>query len=509
MKRILCLLVCSIAATSALAQSSAIPNHSFEQWNALGPLQWRTSNNFDNNPPVINVTQSGMAHTGTSSARLEVVSVAGAPYPALIIFCEMQCQRDPNPLPEDRSFLYTERHNTLSFYAKRESGTGSLLVNVGILRGEEAIGGTIQTVEVESDEFEEYTVHITYNSNDQAERAAIDFTALGGVGTVIYIDSAEFTNRSGGGGTGNALLVVADKDNLTAADDIVKTQMQALGYLVLVGSDEEVGNNSPTGVDLVVVAGSVEEDIVMVDWSTSAVPTVVLEPDVFDNLGITTTVASTASNTTDPVTTLDIVESDHPIAYGASGTFEVFTEAHGMSFGALGSGEGTVVARSEGARSVLFAYDNGDRLADGTTTNVGRKVGFFMGEESAVVANGDGMVLLQNAILWATNREDEISTGVAVELVSDEVPDMFTLGQNYPNPFNPATVIPFEVQHPAHVLLTIYDVLGRDIATLVDRAMASGSYTVDFDAADLPSGVYFYQLRAGDVVRSRAMLLHN
>jgi hypothetical protein len=497
-----------MTATSALAQSSAIPNNSFEQWDALGPVDWVTSNNFDNNPPLINVTQSGMAHTGTSSARLEVVAVAGAPYPAVVGYCVMQCQRDPDPLPEDRSFPYTERHNTLSFYAKREAGTGSLLVNVSILRGEEAIGGTIQTVEVESDEFEEYTVRITYNNNDQPERAAIDFTALGAVGDVLFIDSAEFTNRSGGGGTGNALLVVADKDNLTAADDIVKTQMQALGYMVLVGSDEEVGNNSPAGVDLVVVAGSVEEDIVTVDWSTSAVPTVVLEPDVFDNLGITTTVASTASNTTDPVTTLDIVESDHPIAYGASGTFEVFTEAHGMSFGALGSGEGTVVARGDGTRSVLFAFDDGDRLADGATTNTGRKVGFFMGEESAQVANGDGMVLLQNAILWATYREDEISTSVAVEQVSDEVPGLFVLGQNYPNPFNPTTAIPFEVQQATHVSLTVYDALGREMTTLVDRTMATGSYTIDFDAADLPSGVYFYQLRAGGVMQSRAMLLH-
>ncbi|HMB92039.1 MAG TPA: T9SS type A sorting domain-containing protein [Rhodothermales bacterium] len=509
MKRMLflaCMLL--IIAPTALAQSNPIPNNSFEQWDVQGPLRWATSNNLDNNPPFINVTQSGMAHTGTSSARLEVKAVAGQTVPAAVIFCELHCQRDPDAITEDRSFTYTERHNTLTFYAKRESGTGSLLVDVAILRNGDLIGATAQTVNIESNEFQEYNVGITYVHSAQPDHASVSFTALTGVGTVIYIDSAAFTNRSGGNGSaGNALLVVGDKDNLTTADGLIKSQVEGLGYAVLLGSEDEVRNNSPAGLDLVVVAGSVEEGTVTVDWSNSAVPTVVLEPDVFDNLGITTTVSGTASHTTAPVMELDIVESDHPIANGASGTFDVFTEAHGMSFGARGAGEGTVVARAENAKTVILAYDHGDRLADGATTNIGRKVGFFMGEESAQVANGDGMILLPNTILWATSRENEITTNVAVEEISGEVPGLFALGQNYPNPFNPATVIPFEVQHPAHVSLIVYDVLGREITTLVDRVMATGSYMVDFDALDLPSGVYFYQLRAGGIVQSGAMLL--
>jgi hypothetical protein len=75
-------------------------------------------------------------------------------------------------------------------------------------------------------------------------------------------------------------------------------------------------------------------------------------------------------------------------------------------------------------------------------------------------------------------------------------PEDFRLLPCYPNPFNAVTVIPFELSSPGKVTLTVYDVLGRKVAVLVNRPMSSGSYRVMWDATDLPSGIYFVRLVA-------------
>jgi photosystem II stability/assembly factor-like uncharacterized protein len=83
----------------------------------------------------------------------------------------------------------------------------------------------------------------------------------------------------------------------------------------------------------------------------------------------------------------------------------------------------------------------------------------------------------------------------------------FSLQQNYPNPFNPATTIRFTIQSTAVTSLKIYDVLGREIATLVNEVKSPGTYQVNFDAGKLASGIYIYQLRAGSSVETKRMVL--
>ena len=87
------------------------------------------------------------------------------------------------------------------------------------------------------------------------------------------------------------------------------------------------------------------------------------------------------------------------------------------------------------------------------------------------------------------------------------VPDEFELSQNYPNPFNPETEIRFRVPTASHVTLTVYNVLGREVATLVNDQLAPGSYTAKFGSADLASGTYFYRLQSGNTVVTKKMLL--
>lgn len=96
-------------------------------------------------------------------------------------------------------------------------------------------------------------------------------------------------------------------------------------------------------------------------------------------------------------------------------------------------------------------------------------------------------------------------TGIEQEL--GVKPDNFSLSQNFPNPFNPSTTIKFKISNPGFVTLKVYDMLGREVAQLVNQDMTSGSYSINFDASNLASGTYVYQLNAGDIQLSKKMVL--
>ncbi len=87
------------------------------------------------------------------------------------------------------------------------------------------------------------------------------------------------------------------------------------------------------------------------------------------------------------------------------------------------------------------------------------------------------------------------------------LPTEFVLHQNYPNPFNPSTVIDYDLPEAAYVHLTVYDMLGREVATIVNGTQDAGYKSVEFSAANLPSGIYTYRLTAGTYVEVKKMLL--
>jgi hypothetical protein len=87
------------------------------------------------------------------------------------------------------------------------------------------------------------------------------------------------------------------------------------------------------------------------------------------------------------------------------------------------------------------------------------------------------------------------------------IPDKFKLNQNYPNPFNPATSIKYQVESIKFIKLVVYDILGKEVATLVNENQSPGTYEVTFDGSALASGVYFYKLTAGDFSEVKKMLL--
>ncbi len=105
------------------------------------------------------------------------------------------------------------------------------------------------------------------------------------------------------------------------------------------------------------------------------------------------------------------------------------------------------------------------------------------------------------------DRDGKFEYSGQVEVMISQIPQMFALMQNHPNPFNPTTNFRFTISDLRFVSLNIYDVLGREVATLMNEKLNAGAYTVQWDASGFPSGIYFYRLNAGNFVETKKMLM--
>jgi len=125
------------------------------------------------------------------------------------------------------------------------------------------------------------------------------------------------------------------------------------------------------------------------------------------------------------------------------------------------------------------------------------------GQGRITVSETDELVIDPNK--WILMAEP-IVTNIDVEL-SENIQNKFQLSQNYPNPFNPLTKISYSIKELSQVSLMVLDLLGSEVATLVNREQPQGNYEIEFDGTDLTSGIYFYRLRAGDFVETKKMIL--
>lgn len=109
--------------------------------------------------------------------------------------------------------------------------------------------------------------------------------------------------------------------------------------------------------------------------------------------------------------------------------------------------------------------------------------------------------------IWAL-LNSAIGSSTDVEKINT-IPEKFSLVQNYPNPFNPSTIISYQIPRYSHVSLKVFDIFGREVAALVDEYKQPGLYNFQFSTIkyDLPSGVYFYRLKAGDFVETKKMMV--
>ncbi len=148
-------------------------------------------------------------------------------------------------------------------------------------------------------------------------------------------------------------------------------------------------------------------------------------------------------------------------------------------------------------------YDQGNSIAadeNGNCYLTGMVSENFVFDTISATGGLNNLYLAKLKYEEIVSAEDEFKT-------PGSVPDNFLLTQNYPNPFNPATNIRYSIPSSGFVSLKIYDALGKETASLVNEEKPAGNYEVNFDASELTSGVYFYQLRSGNFVQTRKMML--
>jgi len=120
----------------------------------------------------------------------------------------------------------------------------------------------------------------------------------------------------------------------------------------------------------------------------------------------------------------------------------------------------------------------------------------FTSDSNTYWVTGQNSLLLKNS-----------NSGITSIKLTEILINNFSLSQNYPNPFNPSTKISYSVAGLSKVILKVYDIIGREIITLVNEEKPAGKYEVNFNASSLASGVYFYQIKAGDFVQTKKLIL--
>lgn len=141
----------------------------------------------------------------------------------------------------------------------------------------------------------------------------------------------------------------------------------------------------------------------------------------------------------------------------------------------------------------------------GKTSSTNNTLVFTVGETITGKTSSSTNIAVMG--FWNVYQKDVLTSVEEEELLPVE----FKLEQNYPNPFNPSTKIRFSIPKVGSGLvltvLKVYDILGNEVATLVNEDKPAGRYEVEFNAASLASGVYFYQLKAGSFVETKKMIL--
>lgn len=166
--------------------------------------------------------------------------------------------------------------------------------------------------------------------------------------------------------------------------------------------------------------------------------------------------------------------------------------------------------------SVIFAgtYDNGVYIStDNGYTWIQKNQGFYTLNVSVSALHSKDNSIFAGQYNYTPNAgykciyRRSFSEIISIKKISSNVTDKYILYQNYPNPFNPATKIKFQINDSKHTALNVYDMLGRKIVSLVNGYMTKGIYEVEFNAEDLPSGIYFYRLVVNNFSETRKLIL--
>jgi hypothetical protein len=168
---------------------------------------------------------------------------------------------------------------------------------------------------------------------------------------------------------------------------------------------------------------------------------------------------------------------------------------------------GTLYVGTVGARLLAF-YDGADSSIYQTDS---KHLALKANSKNIALANTNAAI---KPPVWGTfqgnNQRTGVYNGSLITDVKDKtnlLPTQFSLSQNYPNPMNPSTTISFSLPSQSFVSLKIYDVLGREVATIVSEELPAGTYSRQWNAGKMSSGVYFYRLQAGSFTQTKRLVL--
>ncbi len=159
----------------------------------------------------------------------------------------------------------------------------------------------------------------------------------------------------------------------------------------------------------------------------------------------------------------------------------------------------------------FFSYGGEFIASEGTAMSLSSNDLGELSEGQSIGLQGSGTNYTHFTYGYSSNPSPgELNDGqiiTSIEVLDDVIPTKFELSNNYPNPFNPTTTIEFQIPIRTQVLLTIYDILGREVSKLVDSELSAGKYKFIFDASNLPSGLYFYRLTADGFNQTKKLML--
>jgi photosystem II stability/assembly factor-like uncharacterized protein len=214
----------------------------------------------------------------------------------------------------------------------------------------------------------------------------------------------------------------------------------------------------------------------------------------------------------EPLTDLGIIDDSNVMAVGGDfefgvsyvrtqnqgvnwqyNTLDIFGVATAVDFRTQTEGWISVTS----AQKLVYTLNSGNNwISIPTPDNTFINDIFFSDSLNGWAVGNNGVILRYNPIKVGTSQNYEKIN-----------PEAFILYQNYPNPFNPLTIINYQLPMNNYVTLIVYDALGKEVARLINLKQNAGNYQIEFDGGNLPSGVYFYELKAGDHSQVKRMLL--
>ncbi len=371
--------------------------------------------------------------------------------------------------------------------------------------------------------FPDYAMKTSVTSTSVASNDSV-FVTVSVPAVKAYNDRVKFTATLDSIPTSGSLQLsfVNGKDSVTAFPDSVKLRIKAVGTVNSRVFKVSIKGSGPGGVpvhvrnvDLLVnssflTVGSNRNGLVTINVNgTPYTTTQVITFTNGTNVTLQAVTPSSGSQTrytfqnwsnaganpqTFPVNNTQTVTANYNVQYKLTGVTPYSTVAGSGSF-------------FDSAATMSFAIASRRFVSGGTTFFFHGWNGVGAGAYTSIDSSGADSAVTWKLVGPIVEQAYWNDVPIGIHNISVEVPIEYALLQNYPNPFNPTTNIRFDLPKSGFVKLVVYDMLGKEVAILLDKNLQAARYVVDFNASELPSGIYFYKLQADNFTSIKKMTL--